>query len=97
MNLHDIKPIAISLMLDKSRTLKFHLNPFAELEEVYGSVERTFAAMQSNSMKAARTLLWVGLPHEDENLTPCNQDIQNIKYRQHCHHSRKPLQTTGVR
>ena len=70
MALRDVKPIAIPLALDKPRTLKFDLNAFAELEEVYGSMEQAFAAMQSGSMKAARTLLWAGLLHEDENLTP---------------------------
>jgi len=70
MALRDVKPIAVSLTLDKPRTLKFDLNAFAELEEIYGSMEQAFAAMQSGSMKAARTLLWAGLLHEDENLTP---------------------------
>ena len=68
--LRDVKPVIVSLALDKERTLKFDLNAFAELEDVYGSMEQAFAAMQSVSMKAARTLLWAGLLHEDESLTP---------------------------
>jgi predicted homoserine dehydrogenase-like protein len=70
MALHDVKSVAVPLTLDKPRTLKYDLNAFAELEEIYGSMEQAFAAMQSGSMKAARTLLWAGLLHEEESLTP---------------------------
>ena len=72
MALHDVKPVTVSLTLDKERALKYDLNAFAEIEEVYGSMQQAFAAMQSGSMKAARTLLWAGLLHEDEKLTPRN-------------------------
>lgn len=70
MALKDVREIAVSVELDKPRTILFDLNAFAELEDVYGSMENTFAAMQAGSMKAARTMLWAGLLHEDENLTP---------------------------
>ena len=69
MALRDVKEIAVPLELDKPRTLKFDLNAFAELEDKYGNMEQAFFAMQSGSMKAARTLLWAGLLHEDEKLT----------------------------
>jgi len=69
-SLKDVKPVTVSLVLDKERTIKYDLNAFAELEDTYGSMEQAFAAMQSGSMKAARTLLWAGLLHEDESLTP---------------------------
>ena len=69
MALRDVKEIAVPLELDKPRTLMFDLNAFAELEGKYGNMEQAFFAMQSGSMKAARTLLWAGLLHEDEKLT----------------------------
>ncbi len=69
MALRDVKEMAVSLVLDKPRTIKFDLNAFAVLEDKYGSMEKAFQAMQSGSIKAARTLLWAGLLHEDENLT----------------------------
>ena len=69
MALRDVKEIAVPLELDKPRTLMFDLNAFAELEDKYGNMEQAFFAMQSGSMKAARTLLWAGLLHEDEKLT----------------------------
>ena len=69
MALRDVKEIAVPLELDKPRTLMFDLNAFAELEDKYGNMEQAFFAMQSGSMKAARTLLWAGLLHEDDKLT----------------------------
>ena len=69
MSLRDVKEISVPLQLDKHRTLKFDLNAFSELEEKYGSMEKAFNAMQGGSMKAARTLLWAGLLHEDDKLT----------------------------
>lgn len=69
MALRDVKEIAVPLQLDRPRTLKFDLNAFSELEEKYGNMEKAFSAMQGGSMKAARTLLWAGLLHEDATLT----------------------------
>ncbi len=69
MSVHDIKPAAITIQLDKPRLLLYDLNSFSELEEVYGSMDAAFKAMQTGSMKAARTLLWAGLLHEDESIT----------------------------
>ena len=69
MALQDIREIAVPITLDKPRTLRFDLNAFAELEEKFGSMDAAFHAMQKGSLKAARSLLWAGLLHEDETLT----------------------------
>ena len=69
MALHDIREVRIPIELDKPRTLLFDLNAFAELEERFGSMDKAFDAMQKGSLKAARTLLWAGLLHEDAKLT----------------------------
>ena len=69
MALRDVKEIAVPIELDKPRNILFDLNAFSELEEIYGSMDAAFKAMQTGSMKAARTLLWAGLLHEDESLT----------------------------
>lgn len=68
-NLKDVKPKAIKIMLDKERTLLFDLNAFAELEEIYGSVEGAMEVLEKGSMKAIINMLWAGLVHEDETLT----------------------------
>ncbi|MNB67612.1 hypothetical protein D3C87_865240 [compost metagenome] len=49
----------------KSRTLKYDLNSFAELELKYGSVEKAMQALQSGSVIAAKNMLWAGLIHEE--------------------------------
>ena len=69
MALRDIREITVPLELDRLRSLKFDLNAFAELEDKFGSMDAAFQAMQKGSLKAARTLLWAGLLHEDETLT----------------------------
>ena len=69
MALNDIREITVPIELDRPRGLKFDLNAFAELEDKFGSMDAAFQAMQKGSLKAARTLLWAGLLHEDETLT----------------------------
>ncbi len=69
MALRDIREMTVPIELDRPRSLKYDLNAFAELEEKFGSMDVAFQAMQKGSMKAARTLLWAGLLHEDETLT----------------------------
>ena len=69
MALRDIREMTVPIELDRPRSLKYDLNAFSELEEKFGSMDTAFKAMQKGSMKAARTLLWAGLLHEDETLT----------------------------
>jgi hypothetical protein len=69
-NLKDVRQKGIPLQLDKERVLKFTLNSFAELEDMYGSVDQAMKSLEGGSMKAVRTLLWAGLIHEDPTLTP---------------------------
>lgn len=69
MSVNDIKTKLIPIMLDKERHLKFDLNAFAELEELYGDFQVAMDAMTKGSIKAIRAMLWAGLIHEDENLT----------------------------
>lgn len=68
-NLRNVRPKAVKIMLDKERNLVFDLNAFAELEEIFGSVEEALKSLEKGSLKAIITLLWSGLVHEDETLT----------------------------
>jgi len=68
-NVRDIRTKLIPIQLDKERHLKFDLNAFAELEDIYGDINNAFEAMQKGSIKAIRALLWAGLIHEDKTLT----------------------------
>ncbi|KHO62672.1 hypothetical protein THYS13_07350 [Thermoanaerobacter sp. YS13] len=68
-NVRDIRTKLIPIQLDKERHLKFDLNAFAELEEIYRDINIAFEAMQKGSIKAIRAMLWAGLVHEDKTLT----------------------------
>jgi len=68
-NVGDVRAKLIPIQLDKERHLKFDLNAFAELEDIYGDINTAFEAMQRGSIKAIRAMLWAGLVHEDKSLT----------------------------
>ncbi|MDQ7790138.1 MAG: hypothetical protein RDU41_08810 [Clostridia bacterium] len=71
MNAKDVKPQPpIKVQLDKERSLHYDLNAFIALEEYYGDVDSALAAFETGSMKALRSVLWAGLIHEDDSLTP---------------------------
>lgn len=65
-NLKNVRPLKIMMELgDKQREIKFDLNAFAELEKRFGTVEKAMEKMQSGGMSAIKTVLWVGLIHEE--------------------------------
>ena len=70
-NLKDVKRkvIKITLADGVERTLKYDLNAMAEMEDRYGTLDDAFKALDNNSIKAVRFVLWVGLVHEDPSLT----------------------------
>ena len=59
----------VPIMLDKPRKLRFDLNAFANLEDIYGSINDAMKKMEEVSIKAIRALLWCGLVHEEPTLT----------------------------
>jgi hypothetical protein len=69
-SLRKVKPEKVILDLDKKRTIVYDLNAFAELEEQFGTIEEAMTALQSGKLKALIAILWAGLVHEDETLTP---------------------------
>ena len=70
-NVREIKTRVKSITLNDGveRQIKFDLNAMAELEDKYGSVEAAFNALEKNSIKAIRSVLWAGLLHSDPTLT----------------------------
>lgn len=70
-NVKDIKSkeVKITLTDGVERRLLFDLNAMAELEDRYGSVDNAFEALQENSIKALRCVLWAGLIHDNPELT----------------------------
>lgn len=63
-----IKPIPITL--DKPRTLYFDFNAFIELEEIYGDIKTALEGVEGLKLKPIRDMIWAGMLHEDENITP---------------------------
>ena len=64
-NLREVKPKVKTITLSDGveREIRFTLNAMAELEDRYGSVQAAFEALDNNSIKAVRCILWAGLMH----------------------------------
>ena len=45
----------------KPRYIRYDLNAFAEMESIYGSMEKAQERLQGGSMSDVRTVLWLGL------------------------------------
>ena len=67
--LEDIREKAVTVILDKERHIIFDLNALADLEEEYGDITEAFKKLQSGSIKAIKKFIFIGLKHEDEELT----------------------------
>lgn len=70
------KTTKITLSDGVEREIRFTLNAMAEMEDRYGSVDAAFKALESNSIKAVRFVLWASLMHTDEGLT--EQQVGNL-------------------
>lgn len=77
-NLRDVKSKKTSITLSDGveRELKFTLNALAEMEDRYGTVDAAFKALEANSIKAVRFVLWAGMLHTEEGLT--EQQVGNL-------------------
>lgn len=54
---------------NKEYNLKFNMNTFCELEEVYGDINKAFEDLQLMKVKAIRALIYSAIKVEDENVT----------------------------
>ena len=68
-NVQAIRKEKVILNLDREREMKFTLSAFADMEARYGSVDKAMDAIRQDGMKGMRVLLYLGLRHEDRNLT----------------------------
>ena len=62
------KGIKISIG-DKEYELKFDMNTFCELEEIYGDINEAFEDLQNRKLKAIRALIYSAIKAEDESVT----------------------------
>lgn len=53
----------------KEYELKFDMNTFCELEEVYGDINKAFEDLQNRKIKAIRALIYSSIKAEDESVT----------------------------
>jgi hypothetical protein len=53
----------------KDYELKFDMNTFCELEEVYGDINQAFEDLQNKKIKAIRALIYSAVKSEDETVT----------------------------
>jgi ATP-dependent protease HslVU (ClpYQ) ATPase subunit len=53
----------------KEYELKFDMNTFCELEEVYGDINEAFEDLQNRKVKAIRALIYSAIKAEDESVT----------------------------
>lgn len=67
----------VGIRLDRVRILKYTFNSLAEFEELTGkSVNEIFSGSEkSMGFTMIRNLIWAGLIHEDESLTPSRVGI----------------------
>lgn len=54
---------------NKEYELKFNMNTFCELEEVYGDINKAFEDLQLMKIKAIRALLYAAIKVEDDAVT----------------------------
>ncbi|KDR95900.1 hypothetical protein SAMN02745945_01826 [Peptoclostridium litorale DSM 5388] len=66
---NDIRQKGVEITLDKKRRLLFDLNALCDLEDKFGDINSAFKQIANGSMKGIRTLLHIGLVHEDESLS----------------------------
>jgi hypothetical protein len=70
MKASELKNKGIKLELNnKEYELKFNMNTFCELEEVYGDINQAFEDLQNMKVKAIRALLYSAIKVEDESVT----------------------------
>lgn len=64
-SLEDMRPDAgayyIGVFAGKKRYIRFDLNAFAEMERIYGDMDRVQEALSKGSMQDVRRILWAGL------------------------------------
>lgn len=72
-NVKSVKNKGVEVTLSgEKHILKYDLNSFAELEDLFGDIDEVMASAEKGKIKALRALLWGGLLHEflDEDGNP---------------------------
>lgn len=66
----DLKTKTVKVnILGSERNLRFDMNTFCELEEIYGDLNAAFDALSNMKLKAVRAFVYAALKSEDESIT----------------------------
>ena len=66
----DLKTKTVKVnILGSERNLRFDMNTFCELEEIYGDLNTAFDALSNMKLKAVRAFVYAALKSEDESIT----------------------------
>jgi hypothetical protein len=67
---NELKDKGIKFTLDENEyELKFNLNTFCELEDIYGDLNKAFEDLQRMKIKAVRALVYSAVKVEDDSVT----------------------------
>ena len=70
MKASELKNKGIKFMLGgKEYELRFNMNTFCELEEIYGDLNKAFDDLQALKIKAIRALIYAAVKVDDETAT----------------------------
>lgn len=70
MKASELKNKGIKFMLgDKEHELKFNMNTFCEIEEIYGDLNKFFDDLQDMKIKAIRALIYAAVKIDNEDAT----------------------------
>lgn len=70
MKASELKNKGIKIIIgNKGYELKFDMNTFCELEEIYGDINQAFEDLQNRKLKAIRALIYSAIKAEDETVT----------------------------
>ncbi|ABN52931.1 hypothetical protein SAMN05428976_10726 [Clostridium sp. USBA 49] len=70
MKASELKNKGIKITIgNKEYELKFDMNTFCELEEIYGDINEAFEDLQNRKLKAIRALIYSAIKAADESVT----------------------------
>lgn len=70
MKASELKNKGIKFILgDKEYELRFNMNTFCELEEIYGDLNKAFDDLKAMKIKAIRALIYAAVKVDDETAT----------------------------
>lgn len=70
MKASELKNKGIKITIgNKEYELKFDMNTFCELEDIYGDINQAFEDLQNRKIKAIRALIYSAIKAEDESVT----------------------------